>query len=754
MLNAYYSVVAFIAILVHLIINYDIIKASVHFNTNKWNKGQKAYRRLLVGVFFYYITDAMWGVIASTHYTSLLYVDTILYCAAIALTIILWCQYVITYLDVKNFFGKFLQVVGVIFCVAAIVLLSANHFFHFFFWIESDGSYHTDIVRYISLGGQILLFFLTSVQTIVVSLKSKGFRRRRHFAISLFGIVMIVAVIMQARYALLPFYTMGLLIGNCILHIFVQEDEKEEFRYLLEENNQVIASAGYGIWKFTFGEDGDVNGLIGNEKWHEIFGVPGIFMTPKERLDFYTNRLPKESQKEIANDYAEMKVGAVKTRVFEWNHPSKGVVYLSVGGTKLVEQDGSVSISGFIGDVSEEKRAQKELNRSLEEAKLLAEEASLAKSKFLFNMSHDIRTPMNAIIGFTDLLQKHPDNKEKNLDYIKKIQDSSHFLLSLINNVLEMARIESGKASLDISVNNTDEFVDGFKSVFEETMKMKNIDFSVNVNVVHQYLYSDSLKIREIYLNLLSNAFKYTMPGGKVTMEISEEPSEKEGYCVYVGKVIDSGIGMSKDYLPNIFDEFSREKTYTDNKIKGTGLGMAIVKKYIDLMGGTISVESEVGKGTTFTTRMTFRYAEESFKERTISKSVDASVFEGKRILLAEDNDVNAEIATEILKDLGFLIERAEDGVVCVSMMEQKPAEYYDLVLMDIQMPNVDGYGAASAIRKMKNPLKAQIPIFALTANAFEEDKRAAFDAGMNGHLSKPIRGQELFETLASVLKS
>lgn len=746
MLGAYYSIVALVAIFTHLIINYSVIKQAVG------TKAHLAYRRFILCILAYYITDALWGFIDGIHNSVALYFDTILYCSAISLSIVFWCQYIVAYLNFKNFFGKFLKFAGFAFCLAAILLLSANHFLHFFFWFDNDGGYHTNVVRYVSIGAQIFLYALTAVQTLYVAFKSKGFKQRRHVAVSLFGIVMIFATILQAIYTLLPFYTIGFLIGNCILHIFVQEDEKAEFRGKLEEFNKVISATGYGIWKFVFDADGKVCGLIGDEQWKELFGVSGTEMTPKETFDYYNRRLSKRSAEMIKNDYSEMRNGVIKTRIFEWIHPEKGLVYMSVGGTRLVEADGSVSISGFVGDISEQMFVQDRLNKSLEIAKRQAEEANLAKTKFLFNMSHDIRTPMNAIIGFTNLLQKNLDDKGKCSEYIGKIQNSSQFLLSLINNVLEMARIESGKATLDISVHNTDQFILGFKSVFEEQMKQKNIEFVINVDIIHHCLYTDALKMREIFLNLISNAYKYTNSGGKIVVDIKEVPAEENGYCIYQSTISDTGMGISKSFLPRLFDEFSREKTYTDNKIEGTGLGMPIVKKYIDLMGGTISVESELGKGTTFHVAIKHRYAESCESSGKEEDIVDSTSLSGRRILLAEDNDLNAEIAMEILKEIGIEADRAKDGVECLSVLGQKEAGYYDLILMDIQMPNMNGYKATQMIREMADSVKARIPIIAMTANAFDEDKREAAEAGMNGHLAKPIEVPELILTLKKFL--
>ena len=385
----------------------------------------------------------------------------------------------------------------------------------------------------------------------------------------------------------------------------------------------------------------------------------------------------------------------------------------------------------------------------------IANASSAAKSAFLFNMSHDIRTPMNAIIGFTDLLEKHLDNKELAQSYIKKIQTSNDFLLSLINNVLEMARIESGKTTLDESYWDVYEFSDTLFSLFDSQMKKKGIEFTRTNKVEHQDVICDETKLREIFLNILSNALKYTPSGGKVSMDLTEIPSDRPGYAIYQTVIEDTGIGMSEEFLPHLFEEFTRERSSTESKLNGTGLGMPIVKKLVALMQGTIEVESKVGKGTKITVTLPHRIAQDEDSQKIIEKveGYDVNQFKGKRILLAEDNELNAEIAITILEEAGFMVEHAEDGIICVDMMEKAEAGYYDLILMDIQMPNMDGYKATKTIRKLSDEKKAGITIVAMTANAFDEDKRNAYEAGMNWHISKPIKIDELMSALTEILK-
>ena len=392
------------------------------------------------------------------------------------------------------------------------------------------------------------------------------------------------------------------------------------------------------------------------------------------------------------------------------------------------------------------------LNTELEWAKTQAEAASSAKTSFLFNMSHDIRTPMNAIMGFRDLLEKHIDEPERRADYLRKIKEASKVLLSIINNVLEMARIEKGTVVVEEVAMNTKNFGISIFSVFSEMMAEKNIEFTHEDLVVHHNVYCDPTKIREIFMNLLSNAYKYTKPGGKVHVRLRELPSNREGYGLFETSVSDTGVGMSAEYLTHIFEEFSRENTSTANKIEGTGLGMPIVKRLVELMGGTIRVSSEKGVGTTFVVTLPHRIADEIEDAEPENVVADETVFEGKRILLAEDNDLNAEIAEEILTSAGFMIERAEDGAICYEKIVSSETGYYDLVLMDIQMPNMDGYQATRAIRALADKEKANIPIIAMTANAFEEDRSKAINMGMNGHIAKPIDVSELLMVLARVI--
>lgn len=388
-------------------------------------------------------------------------------------------------------------------------------------------------------------------------------------------------------------------------------------------------------------------------------------------------------------------------------------------------------------------------------SQLQAEQANAAKSTFLFNMSHDIRTPMNALLGYNQLMKKELTEK-KLLHYQEKIEQSGNLLLSIINNVLDMARIESGKMELDENYARVGKVVEEIYDVFESEATKKGVHFIQEVDVVHEHILCDITKVEQILLNLISNAVKYTDADGIVKVKIQEIPCDQEGYARIKTEVTDTGIGMSEDYLPRLFDSFTRERNTTAGKVAGTGLGMTIVKELVDMMGGSIEVESELGKGSKFTVILNHKIADEKYytqKSKEITPENKKEIMQGKHILLAEDNGLNAEIAITILNEMGIKVDRVEDGIQCVSKVEQKPADTYDLVLMDIQMPNMDGYKATEAIRALSDKKKAEIPIIAMTANAFEEDKKEALSKGMNGHIAKPIDVKKVEEVLLSVLR-
>lgn len=407
----------------------------------------------------------------------------------------------------------------------------------------------------------------------------------------------------------------------------------------------------------------------------------------------------------------------------------------------------------------QQEHSEQEYRKSLEQKNIALQlavqretKANLAKREFLFNMSHDIRTPMNAIIGFTALAQTHIDDRGQVEDYLKKISVSSQHLLSLINDVLDMSRIESGKVTLEAKPVHLPELVHELRDIIQAVVSKKDLFLTLDtVGVENEDVIADPLRLEQILINVLANAVKFTPDGGQISLWIVQKDTAPAGYADFEFHIKDNGIGMSEEFQKHIFEQFARERTSTVSKIQGTGLGMAITKSLVDMMGGGITVKSEQGKGSEFTISLRFPIGEA--KTGQTPPAAKASAFTGKKLLVVEDNELNLEIASTLLKEAGFEVDTAENGKIAVEKVEAASADRYDLILMDIQMPEMDGYEATRRIRALPDAKKAALPIVAMTANAFEDDRKNALHAGMNGHIAKPLDIQKLFQVLSEMLK-
>lgn len=540
---------------------------------------------------------------------------------------------------------------------------------------------------------------------------------------------------------------------------FVKAKEKKEQE--IELQREIIEGLGKEYFSvlaveldkdrvLSYRESGENGKIISDfcrkcgNRWSKIIPSYAEMMVSDNTNGEFENQLGLETLRSQEKDYSMTYEFKLET----------GINYHQVRVAFVKKKDGTrMAVVGTrnIDSLIKKERMQEE---KLKKAYVAAENANKAKTEFLNNMSHDIRTPMNVILGYNHLM-KSQLTESKQLDYQKKIEQSGKLLLAIINNVLDMARIESGKIKVDENYERVGEVVDEIISTFSSEAEEKEIHLSGSMKVTHRNILCDGTKIREIYVNLVSNAMKYTPRGGNVTITVEELPCEKEGYMKVKSEIKDTGIGMSKEYLPTLFEPFSREQNTTTRRIGGTGLGMPIVKKMVDLMGGSIEVASELGKGTVFTFTLMHKIADRKFysqKTEAAETSEMGKNLSGKHVLLAEDNDLNAEIAVTVLEETGIVIERVEDGIQCVNRVAQMSPGTYDLILMDIQMPNMDGYQAAQCIRHLDDKMKAEIPIIAMTANAFAEDRKKAFDAGMNGHIAKPIDMEKLGAAILSVL--
>ena len=431
-----------------------------------------------------------------------------------------------------------------------------------------------------------------------------------------------------------------------------------------------------------------------------------------------------------------------------------GSWFLSVVVPQSCDKNGNVtSVLIANRDVTDEKMRELRQEEELREAKLKAECANKAKSTFLFNMSHDIRTPMNAIIGYAELASRHLIETEKLSRYLEKIQICGKELLSMLGNVLDLARIENNKVEMEYTVSNVHECVENCVIMFQQQAESKNQTLALTEQIMYPYVYMDAPHLSEICFNIISNAVKYTNTGGEITCNVVQESCEKEDWCNMIITITDNGIGMSEEFQKHIFEDFERERNSTYSHIEGSGIGMGITKKLVELMDGTIEVKSKQGKGSTFTVTIPCRKA--SGADSLVKKNsnlCEKSCLNGVRILLVEDNEINTEIARELLTEEGCIVETANDGVVCIDMIEKADADYYKLILMDIQMPVMNGYDATLAIRKMKDTKKARIPIIAMTANAFAEDTQKVLSVGMNAHVAKPVDMNILVPTMVKYL--
>lgn len=768
-----YSIIGILAAIILVIINRDVLwKADGEALTST----QKSYRNFLYGIMAYYITDLLWGILESHHMTAVLYADTVVHFIAMAAAVMLWTRYVIVYLDEKNRFGTILYYAGGVFLAFEVIVVTINLFHPVMFWFDDTGAYHAGFLRYVTLGIQIILFLMTSAYTMYITGRTEGRVKHRHMTIGLFGIAMTVLICVQVFYPLLPCYAMGYMLGTCVLHSFVVEDEKEEYRRELE---------------------------------HSI---------ERERL-----------QKE---------------------------------------------------ELSESRQA-------LSEALASAENANKAKTAFLSNMSHEIRTPMNAIIGLNNIAMNEPGVSSNVMEYLEKIGSSAHHLLGIINEILDMSRIESGRMTIMKEEFSFSHCLEQVNSIISGQCKNKNLTYDCTIiGNIDDYYIGDEMKLRQVMINILGNAVKFTPEGGKVSFLI-EEGAKYDNKAVLKFTISDNGIGMSREFLPHLFDAFSQEDSSATSTYGSTGLGMPITRSIVELMNGTIEVESEKGKGTTFTVtvtlgqsdrvsvateeddinprdlsvlaidddRVALEHAEivlgqigincetaesgwegidkvrirhgrredydlilidwrmpemdgiettrrirsivgedtpiiiltsfnwddiadearaagvdtfvpkplfagnvleefrNAFRRKNAELESKTADLAGRRVLLAEDVAINAEIIMMVLSMREIEADLAENGRIAVEKYMKHDPGYYDAILMDMRMPEMDGLEATKAIRSLDREDAKKIPVIALTANAFDEDVERSMQAGLNAHLSKPVDPELLFETLETLIK-
>ena len=521
----------------------------------------------------------------------------------------------------------------------------------------------------------------------------------------------------------------------------------------LEDTNSIIANAGFGTWYITLAEKQKPK-MFANPMMQEALGIEGKNLTEEEIYEFWHSRIPEEELPSVEASVQEMLEGKVSENTYRWEHPEKGIIYVRCGGAAYKMEGKKQILGGYHGDVTKLVLEERNRQQELKKAKEAAERANVAKTSFLSRMSHDIRTPLNGIIGLLKIDEQHADNRELVDANREKIRVSADHLQSLINDVLQMSKLENGEFNLEYEALDLNQLSRDVLTIVEMRAEEAGITLEYGKDsdeVKYPYVYGSALHLRQIFVNVYSNAIKYNHVGGRIMTHFKLLGQEGD-QVRYEWQISDTGIGMKPEFLEHIFEPFAQERTDARSIYRGTGLGMAIVKSLIDRMGGTIEVTSEEGVGSTFRIELSFRIAA---KEELIEKKerLKEGSVEGLHLLMAEDNELNAEIAKLQLEEAGAEVTVVKDGQQAVELFEKLPAATFDAILMDIMMPVMDGLSATRAIRALEREDAGEIPIIAMTANAFEEDEKKSLEAGMNAHLSKPLKIELVVATIADLVK-
>ena len=766
MTHIIYAETAFACILVLLII-MNRVRA-----TSQLENVSKPFLTLLNFSVAFCLVDSAWGVIAShTLWWGPWSVVVVSYAfhAMSALAAFMWFRYFVSYLGGKYQKSRLLHILPILLVSCQLLLLASNFVFGTFFTVDEAGIYTTGILRRIAFYVQFSYYavsILISLTQLLHTWEEKA--RKRLITAIVFSGVPLATGFFQMIFPDAPFYSLGFMLACFTIYAFNLTKERED--YLTELKTQELRSSTVAVIEALTLEYTSVyyidlkNDTFSpfrvDERMEQLFDDPYAENRPyTPAMENYVQKLVLPQDRETVLGFTSLtgirqalltqKSARQQYRCTISGEPEYyEIKIVKIGDPHAVPTQVILGLANRDAEVREVEEQQAQLR----DATYRAEAANRAKSLFLFNMSHDIRTPMNAIIGFTEMAEKHLDDSARVGECLQKVQVASQHLLRLINEVLDMSRIESGKMKLDIAPANARTGTDMILPIIEEMARDKGVAFTHEFKDLRdENVYADYLHVNQILMNVLSNAVKYTPTGGSVHYTLQQVDSPGPEQVRYRFIVADTGIGMSEEYQQHVFESFSREQTATVSGQEGTGLGMSIVKRLIDLMGGTVTIESRQNVGTTVVCELTFRKVEDDRLMQPAAQEAQAAPIDltGKRVLLVEDNELNREIARDILEELGLEVEDAEDGAPAVELVRSHAPDYYDAVLMDVQMPVMDGYEATRAIRAL--PGYDGLPIIAMTANAFAEDRKNALDAGMNAHLSKPIDSARLIETLAAM---
>lgn len=769
-----YSLVAGLCLLLTFVLYLRMISGVVR------SEKRDIYVSIMTIGMIYLGLDVLWGVIYDALLPIPIEIQELIYAAYYTASAILsyqWFAYVEYMQDSKLYFNTKIRMLVRIPMLCVVIVAVLSIWTGSFFYIDAQGVYYRGplyVAQLVFTYGYIL--FAAGKLTIQL-MSTKDFETQNTYMIMLSYLVFpMVFGVLQIAYHDKPFLCMGIALATLQTYLFyvTYEKERELSSSKIHSLSRLFISSYY------------LNLQTGKREY---------LSNTEEKVEEY---LTGNFYKEAPSDYED----AVRVYADTFVHPDDKDIYLNMSSRSYMEKNlsrenrfysfnyrqiaggiekwfrmhviiASYSPSGKVTHVvmavmDVDKEIQKDIQQkqAIEAALVEAEYANQAKSRFLSNMSHDIRTPMNAITGFANLAQTSIDDKAQVKNYLNKIQAASKHLLNLINDILDMSRIESGKVQIEESEVSLRDVLLDVDNLIRPMAEEKNIYFHIRNEIINNYVYCDKLRLNQVLINLLGNAVKFTPESGEISLRVYQEMVAPAGYGVYIFKVKDNGIGIGKEFQDNIFKAFEREKSTEHSGIQGTGLGLSITKNIVKMMGGKIDLESDVGKGTEFTVKVVFMLQDvdeetmskkekniETAQEEAKEKAIQKALFTGRKLLLVEDNALNREIAKKLLMGQGFLVDEAVDGKVAVEMLKVSHVGEYAAVLMDIQMPVMDGYEATRAIRDLDNRILANVPIVAMTANAFGEERKKAFACGMNGYVTKPIEINVLFETLKQIIE-
>lgn len=763
-----------VGVMYAIVAGVSVIVLSVLLNCAKATEYEeiidKPFCLLIKFLIVFCVADMIWGVLSSrlVLVNQLVYtISTYSFHALAALSAYMWSGYVLKYVGVNDRIHAAVSLGRKIFLVIQYCVLFSNIWIKIFFWVDENANYHSYELRnfmfFLQFAYYVIIIIYAFIRLVLLNTDSKE-KIKKYRSALVFSLFPLSFGIGQMLWPDAPMYSLGFMVTAVLIYAVNISNQREKYVFELYQNesNKLMSLLNvlsedflimFYIDMVTEEFEAYAN-LVDSKNSKSRLGEQGFFANLPDRIrDVVYDEDRELVIHQLSRENITKQLEKSKSFYFNFRHEEKNgkIVYYMAKVLKMSDDEKNIVVGIF--DDNERVKKEENIKTELRNAKKVAETANNAKTNFLFNMSHDIRTPMNAVLGFVKLAQRHIDQKEYVDECLSKIKISGEHLLALINDILDMSRIEAGKFEINYTPEKVLDECDRIVDIAKDMALEKSIELNVDkINLVDEYVRYDKLRISQVLLNLLSNAIKYTQPGGKVCLRV-ERIGEVDNRVEFKYSIEDNGVGMSPEFLEKIYDEFEREETATASGVQGTGLGMSIVKRLIDMMDGKIKISSEKNVGTCVECIISFEKCEE--EEVRLSQSelfkVDVEAVKGKRILVVDDNIFNREIAVELLCEAGFDVTEAVDGFEAVRIVE-KSTELFDAILMDVQMPIMDGYKATKLIRQLKDPYKSTVPIISMTANSFEEDKKMALSSGMNDHLSKPIDIEKVISVLVKYI--